>query len=373
MHILRLGGRRGIRRFAASLSRIHDLRRHPLWAPTPPFLERHTLSPGHPFWRHGERALFMAFRNGRPVGRIAAIENRKHNEVHGDRLGFFGFFAVSDDAGATGHDDPTPDLLDAARAWLEERGLEGMRGPVSPSMNHECGCLVEGFDRPNRFLTPWNPPHYPERLEAAGLRSAHDLVGVWAPTDHVFPERVERAVQVARRRGNIVFRDGREGDFDDRAETLRLLYNEAWAESWGFVPLGAEEFADFAAAGRHLFLERFNVFADDGKETVAFLLVAPDFNEVLRGARWKRWAPVALARTLRARRRLKVGRIMLLGLRESHRGSRLLPLLMHELLRRGREYGAEGAEGSWLLEGGLMHRAAVGIGLEVTKRWRIYE
>jgi hypothetical protein len=184
---------------------------------------------------------------------------------------------------------------------------------------------------------------------------------------------VRRAADEARRRGHVTFRDGSLREYARQSELLRTLYNEAWEDTWGFVPLEREEFAGFAAAARHLLLERFGFFAEVEGETVGFILVVPDYNRVLAGPRYRRWLPAAVPRMLAARRHLRRGRIMLLGLRRAYRGGRLLPLFMDELLRRGREYGGEGAEASWLLEGGLMHRATTALGLPVTRRWRIFE
>ncbi|MGD2070088.1 MAG: GNAT family N-acetyltransferase, partial [Gemmatimonadota bacterium] len=144
----RLRGWRAPARFVASRAALHPPGRFPAWTPTLPALARHLLGRRHPFWKEADRALFVARRAGRDVGRIAAIENRAHTRLHGDATGFFGFFEVADDP------DAAAALVEAARDWLDERGLERIRGPVSPSMNYECGCLVEGFDGPNAFLTP---------------------------------------------------------------------------------------------------------------------------------------------------------------------------------------------------------------------------
>lgn len=363
----RLDGFRAVGRFEAALTALHDPDRFPQWVPTLPVLSRHLLNRGHPFWKEGDRALFLARRGGRVVGRVAAIENRAHNRRHGDRVGFFGFFDVADDAEAAAA------LVDAAREWLAGRGLTAIRGPVSPSLNYVSGCLVEGFDRPNTFLTPWNPPWYGPHLERAGLAPVRTLAAFWITMDLRLPERLERAAEVARQRGDITFREADPDDYGEQGELLRTLYNEAWADTWGFVPFGPDEFAGLAAAGQHLVRQDWGFFAEARGETVGFVLAVPDYNRVLQGPRWRRWAAVALPRMLLARRRIPAGRVMLLGLREGYRGARLLPLFLHELLHRGRTGEVEGAEASWVLEGGLMYQALAGIGAELSRRWQILE
>jgi len=124
----------------------------------------------HPFHDHSEAQAFLALRDGRPVGRIAAIHNRRHVEYQGENTGFFGFYECRRD------DEASSALLDAAAAWLRERGLEGMRGPVSFSTNEQAGLLVEGFDDPPAVMMAYNPPYYAEQLEAYGLELSKTLV-----------------------------------------------------------------------------------------------------------------------------------------------------------------------------------------------------
>src|SRR5437763_4691711 len=109
---------------------IPEAVRHPQWVPPLRMMVGDLLdTKKNPFYRQANRALFIARKNGRPVGRIAAIENRAHNGFHGDRVGFFGFFESVDDADVAGA------LFEAAKSWLVARGLTSVRGPVNPSTN----------------------------------------------------------------------------------------------------------------------------------------------------------------------------------------------------------------------------------------------
>ncbi|HUT11758.1 MAG TPA: N-acetyltransferase, partial [Thermoguttaceae bacterium] len=91
----------------------------------------------NPFYQHAELELFLATRGGQPLGRIAAIVNHAHNDFHREQTGFFGFFETVDDVEVAGG------LIEAAGRWLRDRGMRRLRGPASPSMNAECGVLVE--------------------------------------------------------------------------------------------------------------------------------------------------------------------------------------------------------------------------------------
>ena len=123
----------------------------------------------NPFFEHAEAEYFLAERDGEVVGRIAAISNRLHNETHGDRVGFFGFFETVDDQAVADR------LLEAAGDWCRAKGHDVLRGPASFSVNDECGLLVDGFDTPPALMMPHNPRYYVTLLERAGFAKAKDL------------------------------------------------------------------------------------------------------------------------------------------------------------------------------------------------------
>ena len=155
LRIVPATSRRDVRRFVDFQYALYDREIYPNWVAPLRVAVRDALDARtNPFYREADRALFLAERDGRVVGRIAAIENRAHNRFHGDRTGFWGFFeCVNDQATADA-------LFDAAAEWLSGRGLETMRGPMNPSTNYECGLLVQGFDNRPSFMTAWNPQYY---------------------------------------------------------------------------------------------------------------------------------------------------------------------------------------------------------------------
>jgi hypothetical protein len=322
-----------------------------------------------PFYQSAERELFLALRGGRPVGRIAAIENRRHNEFHQDRVGFFGFFECTEDEEAAGA------LLGSAAAWLGERGLTAMRGPMNPSTNQECGMLVENFGEPVAFMTAWNPAYYPRLMEAQGLAKVKDLLAFWLPAQGFeLPDRYRRVAERVRERSSLQFRLFDRSRFDEEAERVWTIYNDAWERNWGFIPMTRAEFDHSAAMLKHLLLEEFAYFMEIDGEPAAFAWALPDYNQTLARIKSGRLFPFGLPLLLRDRTRLRRGRMLLLGVRERYRSKSIYFLFMTEFLRRGRGYGAEGAEASWILEDNEavldFFREA---GLAPTRRWRIYE
>src|SRR5690242_19836236 len=143
----------------------------PLWVPQLRMDVRTLLSPAkNPFFQHAEAQYFIAQQNGRVVGRIAAIKNDAHTREHGDRVGFYGFFESVDEQPVAGA------LFDAAGRWLRDKGFSVMRGPMSPSINDECGLLVNGFDTPPTLMMPHNPAYYVGLHDRYGFTKAKDLL-----------------------------------------------------------------------------------------------------------------------------------------------------------------------------------------------------
>lgn len=326
---------------------------------------------GNPFYHAAERQLFIARRNGRVVGRIAAIENRAHNDFHGDRVGFFGFFECTNDP------DAAVALFQAAADWLTSRALTAMRGPVNPSTNYECGLLVGGFDEHPVFLTPWNPPYYETLVARAGFTVAKDLVGYWLPygePGYRVPERLSAMADRAAARAQMQFRDLDPGKFWDEVELCWQIYNSAWERNWGFVPMTREEFLHMARSLRQLLVPQFAFLAEVRGEPAGFMLAAPDYNQVFRRIRSGRLLPFGFLKVLRSRTRIRTGRILALGIRDNFRSGSILPLFMHEATRRAIAYGSPGAEASWILEDNqAMRQPLEAVGGRVYRRWRIYE
>jgi len=345
---------------------------HPQWVPPLRMMTRDLLdTKSNPFYREADRALFIARRDGRPVGRIAAIENRAHNRFHSDRTGFFGFFECVDDAEAA------RGLFAAAEGWLRARGLTTIRGPMNPSTNQDCGLLVDGFDQHPQFLTSWNPPYYESLVRGAGLAPVKDLLGYWLPYGDPSrrpPERFEALARRAAAKARLSFRDLEPRHFWREVELAWEIYNSAWDDNWGFVPMTHDEFLHMAKSLRPVLLPRFAFVAEIDGVPAGFMLSVADFNLVFKHIRNGRLLPTGLFRILFGKSRLRTGRIIALGIRKEFRTAGLLPLFMHEAVRRAIAWGSPGAEASWVLEENhAMRQPLESFGGYVYRRWRIYE
>ena len=364
--------RRDLRRFVDVPWTLFDRKRHPQWVPPLRATVLDALDQKkNPFYREADRALFLAVRDGRPVGRIAAIENRAHNRYHADRVGFWGFFECADDQEAADA------LFTASARWLGARGLDVQRGPMNPSTNYECGLLIDGFEHRPSFMTTWNPPYYAALCERAGMRKAKDLVAYFIPMGNqgwTMPAAFERLATRALRKSKVAFRDLDLRRFEAELEIVWDVYNSAWEKNWGFVPMSKEEFIHTARDMKPLIEPRYAFAAEADGITVGFMLAVPDYSGVLQKIGSGRLFPTGALRLLFGKRGIRDWRVMALGLRPEYRARGILPLFAWEAYRRGREAGEQGAEASWILEDNeRMNRPMVAMGTRIYRRWRVYD
>ncbi len=320
----------------------------------------------NPFYSHAERALFVARRGGRPVGRIAAIHDRLHLETHHDGAGFFGFFECEDDPPAA------KALLDAAGAWLRARSLSLQRGPMNPSINDEIGVLVEGFDTPSVLMMPHNPRYYPALLEAAGLRKAKDVLA-FQNTHTTLPQRLVAATDLVRSRYGVTCRRIDMKRFREEVALIKRLFNAGWQRNWGYVPMTDGEIDYIAGQLKPLVVPELVLFAERAGEPVGFAAAVPDFNVALRANPSGRLFP-GILRVLWSARRIKRLRVLLLGVLPEWHNRGVDALLYRRIWEDGRAKGYDWAEGGWVLEDNRpMINALTRLGFTPYKTYRIYE
>jgi len=341
---------------------------YPNWVPPLRLDRRKTLDrKKNPFFQHAQMELFLAERNGTTVGRIAAIINENHIKEHNEKVGFFGFFECFDDQ------ETATVLLDTAAAWLKERGMEAIRGPVSPSVNDLYGLLVEGFDRPPTILMPYNPPYYAALIEKAGLAKIKDLYAYLVSHDKVFTEKLVRMSEVVKKRTGVVFRTIDMKNFDREVRTIHELYSRGWERNWGEVPMTDAEFDFLAADLKPVVDPRVVIMAEIKGKPVGFGLALPDLNMILKDNKRGYLIP-ALIRMLLFKKKINFVRIITLGVLPEYLHTGIGAVLFYETGRRGVDNGFLHGEASWVLEDNVMMiRGAELMNGELWKRYRLYQ
>lgn len=324
----------------------------------------------HPFHDHADVAYFIARQDGLPVGRIAAIVNHLHNEYQQDRVGFFGLFeCVNDSQVATA-------LLETAAAWLGARGMETMRGPMNFSTNEEVaspGVLIEGFDTPPMAMMTHNPPYYAQLLEDFGLAKAKDLTAYWLEGAEP-PERFARNIDRILARDEVTVRPLNLKQFRREVDTIKRIYNSAWSQNWGFVPMTDAEFAHLAKEFRPVVDPELCLIAEVQGEAVGFSLALPNINEALRHLPDGRLFPFGLFRFLWHKRKITGVRVITLGFTPAYQRSGLGAAFYLRTWLTGIGIGYDHGEASWILEDNVdMVRPLERMGGRVYKRYRIFE
>jgi GNAT superfamily N-acetyltransferase len=329
----------------------------------------------HPFYAGGRDAeieLFLA-RDGREVvGRVAAIMYNRHNEFHRENIAFFGFFESVDSAAVAA------ELLGAVESWARERGVTAVRGPANPSQNYECGLLIEGFDRPPVLMMTYNPPSYVGLVEGAGYAKAKDLYAYISQVHGASLERLERLADRTRRRNPALSTRGANlKDFVGEVRLAKEIYNAAWEDNWGFVPVTDAEFDWLAKELKPIVLPELVRFAFVDGEPVGLLLCLPDWNPVmgdLDGSPWRH--PLrTLKHVLRSKASNQEGlRLVLLGVKDGFRDRGIEGVLLGEGLRIALDTGYTWCEYSWILEDNELTKRAVRLmDGELYKVYRMYQ
>jgi len=343
-------------------------RSNPHWVP--PLLQdqKVLLDPQkHPFYKHADSRFFIALKDGKTAGRIAALIDYKHNEFHDEKMGFFGFFDSSEDF------DVAEGLLSAAKEWVKEKGMTALRGPVNPSQNEDCGCLMDAYDSPPVLMMTYNPPYYPGLFERFGLKKAVDLWAYFIESRQKLPDKLVRVAEMLRKKERVTVRKVDMKRFDDEVEKIKTVYNDAWSKNWGFVPMTDEEFDHLAKNLKSVIVPDLGLIAEIDGRPVAFSLTLPDMNQALIHLNG-RLLPFGLLKLLWFQRQIDVVRIITLGVVREHQKKGIDSILYLDTWRYALQKGYRGGEMSWILETNtMMNRAAEMLGGKVYKTYRMYQ
>jgi len=339
----------------------------PCWVPPLRAAVRHLLETAHPFWKHAQRELFLAERDGRVIGRIAAIRDEDVIAQSGEQAGAFGFFECEDNA------DTARALFEAAAGWCRARGLGLLRGPFNPSTNYEIGLLVAGFDSPPAIMMPHNPPWYAGLVEACGLSKEKDILAFRFRSGHRAPEDARKRAEVLRDDPDITFRFLRRGTLLRDADLLCRIFNDAWKDNWGFSPMRPEEIRLMSRDVDFILSEELAFAAFHRGEPAALFLFLPDVNPLLKRLNGSIGLRGALQYLLH-RNEMRGTRLLLCGIRPAFRKLGLSYALLDYMQTRlfpNPLYDYH--EVGWVLEDNAdMIARMTGFGAHLTKRYRIY-
>jgi GNAT superfamily N-acetyltransferase len=337
----------------------------PIVAERRDFLDART----NPFFQQARVALFLARRHGRVVGRIAAVVDERYNRFHGTSDGVVGLFESQNDPGLASA------LFDAACRWLEGRHMRRVIGPVNLAFHHDCGVLVDGFERPPSMMMPYNPRYYGRLFEANGFAKSRDLFSYELLTSQGLPEKVARLAERVRLSGRVRVRRLDTANPESEVRRIKGIYESMLRPGFGFAPMSDAEFTSLVHRLRPIILLRpeLSLIAEADGEAIAFGIVLPDTNIAQRAAGGYLF-PFGLAKMLWAARSIDRLRGLLFGIKDGWRRRGIDALLAQEIFRQAVALGYSGAELGWVVEDDkLINRTIQATGAQRIKTYRIFE
>jgi hypothetical protein len=364
-----LGQPQQLRDFLALPQRIYAS--DPAWIAPLGFMKREQMSSANHFFEHARWQGWVAYRQGKPVGRITAQIDELHLKQHADGAGYFGMLEADDDPAVFAA------LFAVAEDWLRSEGMRQVRGPFNLHVNEELGLLVEGLDTPPYVLMGHARPWYGPSVEAQGYRGAKDLLAYQVRPDFEAPRVMERLAK--RVSDRVIVRPARRKHLQEDGRIMLDIFNDAWQNNWGFVPLVEEEWLETVSTLSKLMPDEYIQIAEYDGEPVAFIVALPNINEAARDLNG-RLLPFGWAKLLwRLKvRHPKTARVPLMGVKQNFQHSRLGPTLAFMVIDAVRKAlharGVEDVEMGWILEDNDgMRNIIETIGGVAYKRYRVYQ
>ncbi len=324
----------------------------------------------NPFFSHADVGCWIAVKDGRDVGRIAAVHDKDWERHHGDKVGYFGFFECFDDQ------EVADALFARAKAFLAERGRVDMIGPFDLSTNYQAGLLVDSFDSAPGVQMPYNPPYYEGLITGAGLEQRKDLWQWWLSTGTPIPEKVVRVAKKVAERNSVEIRSMDLNKWDDEVTRVLEIYNDAWEQNWGFVPVGEKEFRHIAADLKMVVKPELALMAEIDGEPIAFCITIMDMNQALDGLDGK-LVPTGLFKLL-WRTEIKKdfvnrGRLIVMGIKSGYRRRGADSILFVKTHEAANALGWTGAEIGWTLDDNdMVNRAIEAMHGTKVKTYRVF-
>lgn len=313
------------------------------------------IDPGkNPFFLHARVELLIAYRGGRPVGRISAHVDElalklPPDQGFGPGTGFFGYFDADDETIAHA-------LLSAAEGRLRGWNMNRALGPVSMSIWEEPGLLVRGHDHAPTIMMGHHPAHYRGWIESFGYTAAKSLLTYELDITQEFPPLIQRIIASGEKSPRITIRPIDKDRWEEEIRTVLAILNDAWSDNWGFVPFTPEEIAYAGKKMKPIIHPELNMIAELDGVPVAFMMVLPDMNGVLSRIGGKLF-PFGWARLVRWLKKPMGAdmRVPLMGVKRELQNSRLASQLAFMLIERIREnstriFRSKRGEIGWILD-----------------------
>lgn len=338
-------------------------------------MDRYKLinSQKNPFFKENDADFFLCMDNNKVVGRIAAIENKRYNEIHNDNSGFFGFYE------SVNQDDVSHLLLSTVEEWSKNKGFDKIYGPLNPHFNDDSpGFLVQGFDDDPVMLLAYTHPYYLKQMESNGYFKAKDLESYWVKATEVQNlDKMERIIEKSKKRHNIHIRPIDMKNFDTEYLIIQDIFNKAWEKNWGQIPLTQADFEYIASDLKSLVHTDFVQIAFKDQTPIGMTVSFPDINELIKplnGSLFNLKALKFFKYLITKKINVSRIRIFILGVLPEYDHTGATAALYLETTKASLKHNIIGGEMAWILEDNeKMIKAAKMLGGTLAKTYRIFE
>jgi hypothetical protein len=347
----------------------YQLYKHePNWTPPLRITQKQLFGKQYVFWQKNPHRFFIALKNNRCVGRIAAFVNKAHNVFMQSSDGFFGFIEAENDG------DVFAALIKASVDFLREQKCNTIIGPMNPDIHNELGILVKGFDTPPYIMLTYHYNYYDKFLKQQRLMKYKDFYAYQLLASQYVPsQKMERVAKLLMQKYLLHIRTPDMKKFVQELEHFHTIYNDAFSDHWGFVPIPKDEFLLLAKDMKHIIDPRLVLIVEYNNEPAGFLLTLPNINEILVNIRSGRLLPSGIFKILFGKKNIKTARVITAAVKKKYQHLGLGSLLYPELMKRGASYGYSEAELSWVVEdNAVMNTIAKELCGEPYKTYRLY-
>lgn len=324
----------------------------------------------YPFYDYGTVKSFLAYKNGKIVGRISAISNKRYNDYHDSNIGFFGFLEFIEDK------EILTTLLETASNALKSHNYDYLMGPTNFNTNETSGFLIDGFHEPAKIMMTYNKNYYDRMLLDIGLTKEMDMFAFMIDTQKASDKSIKlsRLLEQRLAKGGITIRNISLKSFKEEVKKLKKVYNAAWEKNWGFVPFTDKEFNHMADGLKMIAIEDFAYMAEHNGEPIGFSISLPDLNEITKGFKKGRLLPFNIFKLLMNRKKTSCVRILATGVKEEYRKKGIEAIFFAKNILEARKRNLKGGEASWILESNEeMVLSAKKLNGEKYKTYRLYK
>ncbi|NOY10009.1 MAG: hypothetical protein GXP33_14350 [Spirochaetes bacterium] len=340
----------------------------PHWVPPIIFDQKSFINPKKGvFFEHGSARLFLALRDGKPVGRISAHINHMHDEIYNDGKGFFGFFECE-------NDQETADILfKSAEEYLTAEKRKSVEGPMSFGIYDEIGLLIDGFDTDPYVLNVHNPAYYRTLVENAGYRKSVDWYAYRGATNQKVDDRMYRLKgRVMKQPGLTIRKINPKENFDRDAAIIKHIFGKAWDKNWGHVPLTDSEFNRIAKELTTLVVPDLSFIAEIDGRAIGFALSIYDANVAVKKINGRLF-PFGFIKLLLNLKKTDRFRHILMGILEEYRYRGIEIAFYVNIAEQAYKLGFSEIEMSLIVENNdSMRNSLKHLPVEIYKTYRIY-